>query len=232
MNIKGLQKLTLLDYPGKVACTVFSGGCNFRCPFCHNAMLVTADDIYEASINEDDFFSFLKKRQGILDGVCLTGGEPLMDPDVYNFMKKIKSLSYSLKLDTNGSFPERLKEAIGEGLVDYVAMDIKASPEKYHIAVGKENYDISKVEKSVDILLNGSVPYEFRTTLVNGIHEPTDFEKIGQFIKGAQSYYLQKFVDSGNLISPGMTGIEIEIAKKCLETVRSYVFNVSLRGYE
>ncbi|MBE6896625.1 MAG: anaerobic ribonucleoside-triphosphate reductase activating protein, partial [Ruminococcaceae bacterium] len=165
MKLYGLQKTTLLDFPGRVACTVFLGGCNFRCPFCHNSALLTSESFPE-EISEESFFSFLKKRKGILDGVCITGGEPLCSKDTEDFIRKIKNEGFAVKLDTNGSFPERLENIVKSGIVDYVAMDIKNSRRNYGKAVGLKDYDTSSVEKSVSFLLENSIPYEFRTTVV------------------------------------------------------------------
>ena len=153
MIINGFQKLTLLDYPGKVACTIFTAGCNLRCPFCHNASLVTHIDS-ETTFSTEEVLDYLKKRQGSLEGVCITGGEPLLQPDIKEFISEIKNLGYSVKLDTNGTFPEKLKELVNEGLVDYVAMDIKNSKAKYEETAGINNLDLSKIEESVDFLIN------------------------------------------------------------------------------
>ena len=205
MNIGGLQKLTLLDYPGKVACTVFSVGCNLRCPFCHNASLVThpQDAGY---VTDDELFSFLKKRTGVLDGVCVTGGEPTLQKDLPDFLSAIKALGYSVKLDTNGTNPKILRSVIKDRLVDYVAVDIKNSPEKYVLTSG--NIDLfENVKETVALLLSGVVPYEFRTTAVSGFHETEDFESIGKWILGADKYFIQNFVDSGDLISQGTLGV-------------------------
>ena len=199
MVIQGLQKLTLLDYPGKVACTIFTAGCNFRCPFCHNASLVI-DTYKNQEIPEEELFSFLKKRTGVLDGVCVTGGEPLIQQGIEDLLLKIKELGYAVKLDTNGSFPDKLRRLVEQGLVDYVAMDIKNSQESYGKTIGIEEYDIENVNRSVQYLLRGNVPYEFRTTVVQELHRRSDFESIGRWIEGAQHYYLQQFVDSGDII--------------------------------
>ncbi|MBO5212446.1 MAG: anaerobic ribonucleoside-triphosphate reductase activating protein [Clostridia bacterium] len=227
MIIGGFQKMTMLDYPGKVACTVFTYGCNLRCPFCHNASLV----IDEAQLfSEEEILSYIEKRKKILDGVCISGGEPLMQKDIFDFMRKIKSMGLLVKLDTNGSYPEKLKEAIELGLVDYVAMDIKNSKEKYAITTGKKSIDISAFEKSVELLLCGRVEYEFRTTVVKQHHELEDIKSIGKWIKGAEKYFLQDFVDSGNLIENGLCGHE----KNTLEAFKQAVFDdvkhVSIRG--
>lgn len=227
--IQGLQKLTLLDYPGKVACTVFTAGCNFRCPFCHNASLVThIQDGRE--ITQEEVFAFLKKRRGILDGVCVTGGEPLLHKDIEELLREIKELGFSVKLDTNGSFPDRLKGLVEEGLVDYIAMDIKNAKENYGRTIGIEDYDVSDVARSVQYLLEGNVPYELRTTVVREFHQRADLEAIGRWIEGAEHYYLQQFVDSGDLIQPGLRGYDRDIMEQALGTVKKYVKAAELRG--
>lgn len=229
MNIQGLQKLTLLDYPEHVACTVFTGGCNFRCPFCHNAPLVT-HNFGSSKLSENEIIDFLKKRTGILDGVCITGGEPLLNADIAEFIKKIKSLGYRVKLDTNGSFPERLSELVCGGIVDYVAMDIKNTPEKYGITVGKNDFDISSVQKSVEILKEGKVPYEFRTTVTLEYHTKDDIESIARWLSGAKKYFLQNFVDSGELIDKSTHGHEKNSMKSMLEVAKLYIPEAELRG--
>ena len=229
MNLQGLQKLTLLDYPGRVACTVFTGGCNFRCPFCHNALLVThVKD--NKSITQEEFFSFLKKRQGILDGVCITGGEPLLNLDIAEFAQKIHSLGFKVKLDTNGSFPERLGELIDSGCVDYVAMDIKNAPEKYGLTVGCEDFDISPILKSVEILKQGKIPYEFRTTVVSEFHTEEDFEAIGKWLVGCDKYFLQVFADSGDLIEGGLHACDKAKMEKMLDVTRNFIPSAAIRG--
>lgn len=229
MKIQGLQKLTLLDFPERVACTVFFAGCNFRCPFCHNASLVI-DIPPVGEITEEEFFSFLKKRQGILDGVCITGGEPLLQPDMENFMRKIKALGYAVKLDTNGSFPDKLKTLVGKGLVDYVAMDIKNCPDNYGVSAGVPTLGIEAVKESVAYLKEGHVPYEFRTTVVKNYHTKENFEKIGQWIQGTEKYFLQNFVDSGDLIGKDTEGCNEEEMNEFLKVVRKYVPETKLRG--
>ncbi|RGT71797.1 anaerobic ribonucleoside-triphosphate reductase activating protein [Ruminococcus sp. AF18-22] len=231
MVIQGLQKLTLLDYPGKVACTLFTAGCNFRCPFCHNASLVTHVD-RKNDIPEEEALAFLKKRQGLLDGVCITGGEPLLQPDIEVFIRKIRDLGYLIKLDTNGSNVLLLKHLIEEGLLDYVAMDIKNAPDKYGVTIGIEEYDLENILQSVDFLLSGSIPYEFRTTVVREFHKREDFAAIGRWIRGAEKYYLQSFQDSGDLIAPGLRGYTKEIMEQALAIVRKNVPNAELRGVE
>ena len=229
MRIQGLQKTTLLDYPEKVACAVFTTGCNFRCPFCHNASLVV-NIPDESEITEEAFFSFLKKRQGILDGVCMTGGEPLLQPGIEDFIYKIKELGYAVKLDTNGSFPEKLRYLVEEKLVDYVAMDIKNSLDAYDATTGTDGRFLEAIEESVAFLKEGKVPYEFRTTVTKDFHTREHFEKIGQWIQGAEKYFLQFFVDSGDLIDSKICGCDEEEMKEFLSTVKTYVPNVRLRG--
>lgn len=229
MVIQGLQKLTLLDYPGQVACTVFTAGCNFRCPFCHNASLVI-DTYHNENIPEGEVFAFLKKRQGILDGVCVSGGEPLIQHGIIKFLERIKELGYAVKLDTNGSFPDKLERAVEEGLVDYVAMDIKNSRENYGRTVGIVDYDIQNIQKSVNFLLSDRVPYEFRTTVVREFHQRSDFEAIAEWIRGAQRYYLQQFVDSGDLIRGGLHGYNRDIMEQALAIVKKSVTLAEIRG--
>ena len=203
MDIQGLQKVTLLDFPGRVACTVFMAGCNFRCPFCHNASLVTHVDP-DRNIPREEVTAFLKKRRGVLDGVCITGGEPLLAPELGDLIREIKNMGYEVKLDTNGSNAERLKTLTASGMIDYVAMDIKNAPGKYGMTIGIDGYDMSNIFRSVEYLMSGKVPFEFRTTVVREFHKREDFEEIGRWLKGAPRYYLQGFVDSGDVIQPGL----------------------------
>ena len=228
MLIKGFQKLTLLDYPGKTACTIFTGGCNYRCPFCHNAGLVTKMDT--EIIPESEVFSHLKKRQGILDGVAISGGEPLLQGDIEEFLQKIKELGYSIKLDTNGSFPDKLKSILDKGLCDYVAMDIKNSKKRYNETVGIDKFDVSLMEKSVEILKNSQVDFELRTTVTKNFHTTEDIEQIGEWIKGVEKYYLQNFVDSGNLIDCNVEGVSKEEMYLMLEKIKKYVPTAEIRG--
>ncbi len=229
MVIQGLQKLTLLDYPGQIACTVFTAGCNFRCPFCHNASLVI-DTYNNENIPEEEFFSFLKKRRGILDGVCVSGGEPLIQHGIEDFLGRIKELGFLVKLDTNGSFPDKLRKAVKKGVVDYVAMDIKNSRESYGKTIGIEDYDIQNVQKSVSFLLGGEVSYEFRTTVVREFHQRSDFESIARWIRGAERYYLQQFLDSGDLIRGGLHGYNRDIMEQALAIVKKSVITAEIRG--
>jgi pyruvate formate lyase activating enzyme len=230
MIIKGFAKLTLLDYPGRVACTVFTGGCNFRCPFCHNASLaIRAGEV--DTIPESEVFELLKKRKGILDGVCITGGEPLLFGDeLYDFIVEIKKLGYAVKLDTNGSFPKRLASLIEAGLVDKVAMDIKNSPDKYALTAGVEGFDISPILESIELLKSSGVDYEFRTTVVKELHSPSDFEEIGKMIDGAKAYFLQSFVDSGDLIGEGLSAPSKEEMEEYKKIASRYVPNARIRG--
>ena len=230
MIIKGLAKLTLLDYPGKVACTIFTGGCNFRCPFCHNASLATRAGEVD-TIPEEEIFSLLRKRKGILDGVCITGGEPLLFGDeLFEFISKIKELGFAVKLDTNGSFPDRLKTLLSAGLLDKVAMDIKNSPAKYGATAGVENFDIAPIVRSVELIKNSGVDYEFRTTVVAELHRAEDFDGIGGMIAGAKAYFLQSFVDSGDLIGEGMTAPTKEELEAYLKIAQKYVPSAQIRG--
>ena len=191
MLISGLQKMTLLDYPGLVACTVFTGGCNFRCPFCHNAPLVLPERM-SSDDRTEEVLSFLRKRQGLLDGVAITGGEPLLHADLPEFLRKIRDLGYKIKLDTNGSFPDRLRAVVEEGLVDRVAMDIKNAPLLYGKTIGISGFDIEPVERSKNFLLEGCVAYEFRTTVVYGLHTEESLCAAARWLEGAREYYLQQ----------------------------------------
>ncbi len=229
MVLHGFQKMTLLDFPGKVACTVFTGGCNFRCPFCHNALLVTELGQSER-YSEDEILDFLKKRKGLLDGVAVTGGEPLISDDVLFFMEKVRELGFAVKLDTNGSYPERLKKAVESGLADYVAMDIKNSKELYAETAGLSFFDIEPIEESVDFLLKGNVDYEFRTTVVNGFHTVESIEAAAKWISGAPRYFLQNFIDSGCLIGEGITGVSKDEMLKMKNAAARFVPNTELRG--
>ncbi|MDO5014671.1 MAG: anaerobic ribonucleoside-triphosphate reductase activating protein [Clostridia bacterium] len=228
MKIKGLQKLTLLDFPGHTACTVFLPGCNFRCPFCHNASLVC--DIDEDEIPEEEFFDFLEKRKGLLDGVCVTGGEPTLQPDLKQFIYKIKKMGYLVKLDTNGYNPTVLEDILENNLCDYVAMDIKSSPENYNKVSAVENFDFEKIRQSINLLKSHDIDYEFRTTVVEELHNEKDFESIGKLLSGEEKYFLQSFVDSGDCIESGYTAASKEMMINYLEIVKEYVPNTQIRG--
>ncbi len=227
MIIHGIQKLTLVDYPGKCACILFSGACNFRCPFCQNGSLVLHPET-EPVIDDDDIFSFLKKRRNMLEGVVVTGGEPTINGDLVPFLGRIKDLGYSVKLDTNGYLPSVLENAVSSGAVDYVAMDIKTSLDEYNKLAGV-NCDTSRIEESISFLLQDSVDYEFRTTVVEELHKRENFEKIGETIKGCRRYYLQSFVQSEDTISKGFTTPSLEEMQSYVELLNCYIENVSIR---
>lgn len=230
MHIQGYQKLTLLDFPDKIACTVFTGGCNLRCPFCHNGSLVRPGEATKGGVDPDEFLAFLRKRQGTLDGVCVSGGEPLLQPDIDTLLREIRALGFAVKLDTNGSFPDRLRSLVEQGLVDYVAMDIKNSRARYGETVGIPGYDTAPIEESVAYLLSDAVPYEFRTTVVREFHTLDDFAAIGAWLRGARRYYLQHFVDSGDLLQEGLHGWEREEMEAAAAAVRPFIPTVAVRG--
>jgi len=229
MRIFGLQRLSLVDYPGKTACTVFTGGCNFRCPFCHNSALVLDPDPAEA-LPEAEIRAFLEKRAGLLDGVCVSGGEPLLQKDLGEFLKSVKALGYPVKLDTNGSFPDLLAALLKQELVDYVAMDIKNTPEKYGKTVGLRNFDPGPVLESAALLMKGTVPFEFRTTVVREFHEEEDFKAIGRWLRGAPRYYLQNFVASENTIAQGLHGYTPRELASFRDLAAPFFQSVELRG--
>jgi len=232
MRLGGLQKLTLLDYPGLVACTVFTVGCNMRCPFCQNASLVNRIE-EENLLSEEEFFSFLKKRQGILDGVCITGGEPTLQPDLKEFIAKIKSMGYKVKLDTNGSFPDKVKEILDSGNVDFVAMDLKNTLDRYAETVGVPGFDTSKIVESIRIIKESGVEYEFRTTVVSPLHRPEDFGKLAKLVEGSPRYFLQNFVDSGDLVAgDGMKELTKEEISAALANAKEIIPQAKIRGEE
>ncbi|MBQ3870056.1 MAG: anaerobic ribonucleoside-triphosphate reductase activating protein [Clostridia bacterium] len=226
MKIYGLQKLSLVDYPGKTAAVLFTGGCNFRCPFCHNFGLVSSPG---EPLDEEEVFSYLKKRKGLLDAVVITGGEPLIHPDIAGLIKKVRDVGYPVKLDTNGTFPVRLAELISEGLIDYVAMDIKNCEEKYFLTAGCE-VDLDAVRKSVMLLMSGSVDFEFRTTAVKQLHEVSDFIRIGKWIKGNEKYYIQRFKDAETVPYGNLSAPDDGELRAFLDAVIQFVPNARLRG--
>ena len=228
MRIQGLQKLTLLDYPGRTACTVFLSGCNFRCPFCHNAPLLQGDT--GDAMDEDALLMFLKKRQGVLDGVAVTGGEPLLRQEPPSLLEKIKALGYAVKLDTNGTFPERLEAIVQAGLADYVAMDVKNSPERYAQTVGVSELDLAPIFKSVSFLLRGTVAYEFRTTAVAELHDDASFGRLGDWLAGAEHYFIQCFEPRETVLKAGLHAPAPEQLRHWAELVRPKIPNVALRG--
>lgn len=231
IKLSGLQKTTLLDFPGHVACTVFTGGCNFRCPFCHNSDLLDCGPAEDYT--EEDILSFLDKRKGILQGVCITGGEPTIQPDLEDFIRKIRARGLAVKLDTNGYKPDILKSLCEKGLLDFVAMDIKASRDRYGEVTGAPGLAMDNIDESIEFLLSGSIPYEFRTTVVRGLHTADDFREIGPWIKGCPEYYLQCFTESGQVLVPGIyADFTKDEMMKFADLVRPYVGQVSLRGID
>lgn len=230
MQIHGYNKTTLLDFPGHVATTVFTGACNFRCPFCHNADLVL-DPSSQPLISEDEIMDHLKKRRGIVTGVCVTGGEPTLQKDLKEFLERIKELNLLIKLDTNGYRPEVLKDLVNSGLVDYVAMDIKSSLSCYPEAAGVDvNTDL--VKESIDFLINGSADYEFRTTVVRELHSSQNFKDLAETLKGAKRYFLQGYIDSDRVISRVFTSYTREELESFLPLLSSSVKEVSIRGVD
>ena len=245
MQIHGFNKTTLLDYPEHIAATVFTGGCNFRCPFCHNGELVL-DPGCQPLISEEEVLSYLKKRQGILQGVCVTGGEPTLQKDLKDFLGKIKELGYLVKLDTNGYRPGVLWDLLQNGLVDYVAMDLKASRKNYATAAGLKTMDLSRIEESIGILKSSGIPYEFRTTVVKGIHRVEEFENIGRWIAGCPVYYLQNYEENENCLyriqqtaenagngnRDRFEAFSREELEQMAELAGKYVGKIALRGVE
>lgn len=231
MEIFGLEKLSLVDYDGKVAATLFTGSCNFKCGFCHNSPLVL-DYQKLPQISHDEIFDFLKKRQGILEGVCISGGEPTLCQDLPEFCQKIKDLGYPIKLDTNGTNPKMVKELFSNGLVDYFAMDIKNNKEDYAKIIGFDKFDTKKVEESVDFFLGGGAPYEFRTTLIKEFHTKENIAKISEWIKGADKYFLQKFKDSESCIQSHLSPVDNELVLEFKDILSKNIKNVFLRGYD
>jgi len=230
MKICGLQKLAMVDYPGRLAATVFTGGCNFRCPFCHNALLVTQLEQNPESHTQQEILAFLRSRRGLLDGVVLSGGEPLMQEGVSDFARAVRDLGFAFKLDTNGAYPERLRKLLEAGLLDYVAMDIKNSPAKYPLTVGLPSFDPAPVMESVQLLRESGVDHEFRTTLVRELHTPEDLDAIGSWLRGAPRYYLQTFVDSGNLIGQGLHPFDPAEMRAFGHRMEPFFLSVGVRG--
>ena len=230
MKIHGLQKMTLLDFPGHVACTVFLGGCDFRCPFCHNFELVDGSE--KPIMDEEELISFLESRTALLDGVAITGGEPCLHGDLPELIKKIRAIGYPVKLDTNGNHPEMLKQLIDERLVDYVAMDIKNCEEKYALTCGLDTLDMKPIKQSIWVLLNSEIDYEFRTTVIREFHEEEDFHKIGEMIKGAKAYFLQRFTDRDSVPYGNLTSPHPDEMRSFAQIAQKYVQNTSLRGVD
>lgn len=231
MKIGGLQKLTLLDYPGKLASTVFTSGCSFKCPFCHNKELVFVPENY-SFLDTEEVLSYLAKRKNLLDGICITGGEPLLQEGLLPFIEAVKEMGYFVKLDTNGNNPEKLKEIVNSGLVDYVAMDIKNCKSKYHETVGLNEhvFDIYRIEESVSFLLSGIVDYEFRTTVVKELHTKEDLLSLADWIKNAKNYYLQQYIDSENVIDRKWSAYNKEEMEDLCNAVKEIIPVCKLRG--
>ena len=227
MNIQGYQKLSLLDYPEKTACTVFTGGCNLRCPFCHNASLVRTP--FEVGSMETEVLEYLSRRAGLLDGVCVTGGEPLLQPNLADFTRRLRSMGYLVKLDTNGTLPDRLRALLATGTIDYVAMDVKSALVHYDAAVGCE-IDTQRIVESIRLIQASGIAHEFRTTAVKGIHSPSDFEAIAQLIGAKSSYFIQGFVDSGNLLGAGCAAFSDTEREQLLSSAKKHNPLSRLRG--
>lgn len=233
MLICGLQKTTLLDYPGHVAATIFTGGCNFRCPFCHNSNLLDPSEFPPEQIfTEEEVLAFLKKRRSVLEGVCITGGEPTLQPDLSDFIRQIRRLGLLVKLDTNGSRPDILQSLLEEGLLDYVAMDIKSSPSHYAEAAGTDAVPLSAVRESVLLLRNGRIPYEFRTTVVRELHSADDFREIGAWLAGDSAYYLQNYRDSEQVLDRRFSSYKKEELENFRQLLLPFLPRTELRGID
>jgi len=233
MLILGLNKTTLLDYPGHVAATLFIGGCNFRCPYCHNKDIILKNKSLPP-FSTEEIFTLLDKRRNILTGVCITGGEPTLHPELPELIRHIKELGYLVKLDTNGTNPQMLQSLIDAGLIDYCAMDIKNAPPKYEITIGcsqnSPQFDIAAINKSIEILMKQRIPYEFRTTLVKELHDETDMLAISQWITGADAYFLQSYTDSEGVLCSGFHAHSEETLHAFARICQAYIPNTSLRG--
>ena len=233
MKIVGIQKLTLLDYPGKVACTVFLNGCNFRCPYCHNAELLGDS---EAVMSAEELLAFLRKRQGILDGVCITGGEPTLHPELPELLRSVQELGFSVKLDTNGYRPEVVRELVEKGLVDYIAMDVKNSPKMYARTVGLEKMDLAPIEESLRFLIDGNVDYELRTTLVAQLHDEASIQDMGAWLGGLvpgklpKKLFLQSFVDRDTVLFGNLSAPETETTQRFARILEPFVESVTIRN--
>jgi pyruvate formate lyase activating enzyme len=231
MQIHGFNKSTLLDYPRHLAATIFLGGCNMRCPFCHNASLVLRPGS-QPTLPEEEVLAYLAKRKNILEGVCITGGEPTLYPDLPDFIHKVKELGFKVKLDTNGTNPSMLKRLSEQNLLDYVAMDIKNSLEHYGTTAGIPSFDLEPIKESVSFLISGTLDYEFRTTIVRELHSKEDMHSIGKWLTGAKAYYLQSYKDSGDILSPGLSAPDKEALLEYEKILSMYLNNVSLRGID
>ncbi len=231
MQICGLQKTTLLDYPGRVAATIFTFGCNFRCPYCHNMNLVEPENKPEI-LSREEILSFLRKRAGVLEGVCITGGEPTINPELVEDIREIKELGYCVKLDTNGTNPGMIRELIEEGLIDYAAMDIKTGFSDYERVAGVSRPDIESISQSIELLINGDFPYEFRTTLCRQYHTPQIMEEIGSMIRASKSYYLQSFRDSEYVRQHELGAYDKEELLQIVKQLSKYDITAYIRGVD
>ena len=231
MIIRGFNKTTLLDFPGKVASTVFTGGCNFRCVFCHNSELVLSP-ASQPEIPESEIFEHINKRKGILEGICITGGEPTLDPDLIPFMSRLKEAGMAVKLDTNGYRPEVLREIIRKGVADMFAMDIKSDREGYKRIIGLDAPDISRIEQSVELIMKSGVDYEFRTTAVRDYFDEKVAENISVWLKGAKKYFIQRFEDGDNVLEEGLSAPDIETLQRCRAILEKAIEQVELRGVD
>lgn len=229
MYICGYQKTTLLDYPGHVAATIFTGGCNFRCPFCHNSDLLFNP---ATTVSEEEIFTFLQKRKNILSGICITGGEPTLQPDLPDFIKKVRALGYKIKLDTNGYCPEIISDLLDKNFVDYIAMDIKAGFSNYSKVCGIPNLNIETIKESISMIENSGIDYEFRTTVVKELHSEQDFQEITEMISSKSPYYIQSFKDSGNIFTPGLSSCSVETLNHYLSLIKVNLPHSSLRGID
>lgn len=231
MHIAAIQKTTLLDYPGKLACTVFLSGCNLRCPYCHNAGLVLPEQIRQGGISQDELMGFLSRRKGKLDGVCISGGEPTLHADLPELIRSVRQEGFLVKLDTNGTNPQMLQELLNEGILDYVAMDIKNSPQRYRETCGGADV-LEQVKVSAALLMAGNVEYEFRTTVSRPLHTVESVARIGHWLRGAKRYFLQAFVDSGNLVGQGICPLTETEMKEMRQAVLAYIPNTQIRGIQ
>lgn len=231
MKICGLNKTTLLDYPGKVAATIFLGGCNYRCPFCHNSSLLCPNNEIPV-LSQEEVLTFLKKRRNILDGVCITGGEPTLSEQLPQFLRQIRALNLSIKLDSNGTRPKVLKALAEDGLIDFIAMDIKACPENYAASSGISSPFLDKIEESVRFLMSGRIPYEFRTTVVQELHTEQDFVSIGKWLAGARAYYLQAYRESPEVLKPGFSSYTRQELENFRDILRKTISIVGIRGID
>ena len=228
MKIYGIEKFSMVDWDGKIVCTLFASGCNFRCPFCHNASLALAEG---NEIDQDEIFEFLEKRKGLLDGVCLSGGEPTLHHDIIDFATKIKAMGYNLKLDTNGTNPQAVQSLIEKGLVDYIAMDIKNSPHKYSSTIGNYALNLDDILATANIIKKSNIPHEFRTTIISEFHTEEDMKLIADIIAGCDGYFLQHYVDRDSCIAHGFTPVDKSTAEKWLNHFNGKAQRTALRGY-